>query len=47
MKVSLQTEISNNTKLLNEIKILLDNNQEYDVKLEEKNNEINVRFYYL
>ena len=42
MKGSLQSEISNNTKLLNEIKKLLDNNQDYDVKLEEKNNEINV-----
>jgi hypothetical protein len=39
----LQDCIKENTNLLNEIKKLLTDNKNNDAKLEEKNNEINVK----
>jgi hypothetical protein len=38
-------EIKENTIYLNNIRELLDKNQSHDVKLEEKNNEINVSYF--
>lgn len=45
-KKDLQTLVNENTSLLKNIKDLLEKNKKFDITLEEKNNEINVTYYF-
>lgn len=46
MKREWQNQVNDNTELLKKIKDLLEKNKKFDITLEEKNNEINVRLFY-